>query len=199
MNAQIEQKARIIIDEKEERDLLPISEEIVRGIEKGVLEGIADGLKKGAKEGLKDCLMQGLTNIEDDDIVAMFQDIAESVKYEVLMKTTKEGADAIFDRLAEVYVGEICTKIKDELNSKNIVLTKEETGFFIDHAMKGEKKVLNNAMGKLPKTCFYLPIIKGIRSAFEENMKKHLNKCGDSISSGTGKNEEGGEKNDGNR
>lgn len=147
-----------------------INDGIMEGTSEGIKEGVAEGLKAGVKDGLKDCLIKGFVNIGDEDIGDILRDIPE----DIIRNRVKAKAKDIFAKSTDDYTQIVFQKIRNEIQRRDIRLSKEQVGNVLDIIRKSQQVALNSMMSRLSRNPFSRDLVYGMQAALTEDLEEKL-------------------------
>ena len=165
-----------IIDEHKGH-LKSIEDGIVEGVQEGVKEGVAEGLKDGVKDGLKEGFDKGFINIGEGDI----KDIIDKITEGINIIDLEERAEYSIERGVKEYLQGVCGRFIDEIQHKDIKLSKNQVKEIITLIKRTEKEAEERIGRKLQNNFFYRASVEGIKAALEESFEKNGAECEERI------------------
>lgn len=165
-----------IIDEHKGH-LKSIEDGIVEGVQEGVKEGVSEGLKDGVKDGLKEGFDKGFINIGEGDI----KDIIDKITEGINIIDLEERAEYSIERGVKEYLQGVCGRFIDEIQHKDIKLSKNQVKEIITLIKRTEKEAEERIGRKLQNNFFYRASVEGIKAALEESFETNGAECEERI------------------
>lgn len=157
--------------------LTSINSGIMEGVLEGIKEGTTDGLKRGVKDGLKDCLTKGLTEIEQDDLGDILNDIPEAI----IENSIREKAKGILEESIRDYMQRVCQDLIDKRQKDDIKLSKDRTHYILSVIKECVQGALNRTVLRLPNNPFTRELMSGIQGILEDSLEENFQEWVDKL------------------